>query len=198
MAERIQHASGVPSQAFAFPLPDLRPPGGFRIDPALIYGVVRAESNFNAHAVSAAGARGLMQITPTTARAVTGNAHITAARLHDPGFNLEIGQRLVRSLSDQPSVAGDLISMLASYNAGLGSFQSWRGGLRDRGDPLLFVEAIPIRQTRIFVERALAYTWLYAARMGADEPSLDAVVEGRFPSVTGPAPARRLLVDFRR
>ncbi|MGH7043034.1 MAG: lytic transglycosylase domain-containing protein, partial [Acetobacteraceae bacterium] len=181
IAARIQQAQGIPPQNLRFPLPALHPEGGFRIDPALVYGVTRAESNFNPKAVSSAGARGLMQITPLTARAVTGNRRLTEASLHDPGFNLEVGQRLVRSLALRTPIDGDLIGLLASYNAGLGSYLSWRGEVRDGGDPLLFIEAIPINQTRIFVERALAYTWLYGARLGLASPSLDAIADGVFP-----------------
>ena len=184
---------GVAPQSLRFPMPVLHPLGGFRIDPALVYGVTRAESNFDAGAVSSAGARGLMQITPGTARAVTGNPHLTEASLRSPGFNLEVGQRLVRDLALRQSKPGDLIGMLASYNAGLGNVRSWQGQVRSGGDPLLFIEAIPVRQTRIFVERALAYTWLYAARLDEPAPSLDALAEGRFPSLTGPGP---LLVDL--
>ena len=197
MATRIEEANGVPPETLGFPLPDLRPLGGFRVDPALVYGVIRAESNFQPGAVSPAGARGLMQITPGTARAVTGNPHLTEASLRDPAFNLDVGQSLVRSLAGQRAIDGQLIAMLASYNAGLGSYQSWRQSVRAGGDPLLFVEAIPIRQTRIFVERALAYTWLFAARMGRPAPGLDDIAGGVFPSLSGPAARPQLLVDLR-
>ncbi|MDE2580093.1 MAG: transglycosylase SLT domain-containing protein [Rhodospirillales bacterium] len=188
IAARIQASQGIPPQNLRFPVPRLHPEGGFRIDPALVYGVTRAESNFDAHAVSAAGARGLMQITPVTARAVTGNRNLTDASLHDPGFNLEVGQRVVRVLAARGPIDGDLIGLLASYNAGFGSFMSWRSDVRDHGDPLMFIEAIPIRETRIFVERALAYTWLYAARLGLGSPSLDEIAGGVFPHLTEAAP----------
>ncbi len=187
MRAHLRRDAGVPSRSLRFPMPVLRPRGGFRIDPALVYGVTRAESNFDPAAVSRAGARGLMQITPGTARAVTGDPHLTLASLHDPGFNLEIGQQLVRRLALRQPHPGDLIGMLASYNAGLNSFRQWQGQVRADGDPLLFIEAIPLRQTRIFVERALAYTWLFAARLDEPTPSLDAIAEGRFPSLSNPA-----------
>jgi peptidoglycan lytic transglycosylase len=190
MAVRIQAAQGIPPQNLRFPVPALHPEGGFRIDPALVYGVTRAESNFDPTAVSSAGARGLMQIMPVTARTVTGNWNLSEASLHDPGFNLEVGQRLVRSLAARAPIDGDLIGLLASYNSGLGSFLSWRSNVRDQGDPLLFIEAIPIRETRIFVERALAYTWLYAARLGLASPSLDAIAGGEFPHLSTDARAK--------
>ena len=188
MRAHLLRDRGVRPQALGFPMPVLRPRGGFRIDPALVYGMTRAESNFDSAAVSRAGARGLMQITPWTARAVTGDPHLTLASLHDPGFNLEVGQQVVRRLAVRQPHPGDLIGMLASYNAGLNNFRQWQGQVRANGDPLLFIEAIPVRQTRIFVERALAYTWLFAARLDEPVPSLDAIAESRFPTLSNPAP----------
>ena len=60
-------------------LPQLQPAHGFHVDPALVYALTRLESNFNANAVSPAGARGLMQIMPVTARYVTGDPSLSAA-----------------------------------------------------------------------------------------------------------------------
>ena len=188
LAGLIQTAQGIPAEDLSFPVPPLHPLGGFRVDPSLVYGVTRAESNFDPSAVSPAGARGLMQITRATARSLTGNQDLRGASLHDPGFNLELGQRLVRYLASRPAIDGDLIGMLASYNAGFGSYLSWHDKVRDEGDPLLFLEAIPIRETRLFVQRALAYTWLYAARLGLPAPSLGEIADGQFPRYA-PQPA---------
>ncbi len=180
----IDAVEGIPTDDLSVPLPSLQPVGGFRFDPALVYGMTRAESNFDPSAVSAAGARGLMQIMPVTARAVTGDPRLAEARLGDPGFNLELGQRVMLSLAGEDEIGGSLICLLASYNAGLGSFASWAGEVRAHGDPLLFVESIPIRETRNFVQRALTYTWIYAARLGLPAPSLDALAAGEFPYFT--------------
>lgn len=180
----IDAADGIPADDLRFPLPSLRPAGGFRIDPALVYGMTRAESNFDPDAVSAAGARGLMQIMPVTARAVSGDARLSDARLGNPGFNLDLGQRVVLSLAGDDEIEGNLLRLLASYNTGPGGFASWAGQVRAHDDPLLFVESIPIRETRDFVQRALAYTWIYAARLGLPAPSLDALAAGEFPTFT--------------
>lgn len=181
LAGLIQEAKGIPTDDLSFPVPALHPLGGFRVDPSLVYGVTRAESNFDPTAVSPAGAHGLMQITPATARTLTGNSGLRGASLHDPGFNLELGQRLVQYLADRPAIDGNLIAMLASYNAGFGSYLNWHDKVHADGDPLLFLEAIPIRETRLFVQRALAYTWLYAARLGLPSPSLGEIADGAFP-----------------
>ncbi len=53
--------------------------------------------------------------------------------------------------------------------------------MRHRDDPFLFIESIPVGETRIYVQRVLAYSWIYAARLGLPAPSLDALAAGRFP-----------------
>jgi soluble lytic murein transglycosylase len=174
------------------PLPPLHPAGGFRIDPALVYALTRLESDFDSRAVSPAGARGLMQIMPVTARFITGNPSLGGNRLHDPGFNLALGQRYLAYLARQDSVDGDLIRILASYNAGPGSLAQWNATIRDRNDPLIFMEAIPNAETRAFVSRALTYAWIYAARLGLPAPGLDALVTGEFPRFTHVARAGTL------
>ncbi len=163
------------------PVPMLRPVGGFVVDPGLVYGLTRTESNFDPAAVSPAGARGLMQIMPVTARAVSGNAQLDAAALHDPGLNLGLGQRVLLSLAARPGVRGDLLRLLAGYNAGWANAANWTTALRDGGDPLLFIEAIPLPETRRFVQRALTHTWIYAARLGLPALGLDDLAAGRWP-----------------
>lgn len=175
----------------AEPLPRLNPAGGFTVDPALVYALTRIESNFNPEAVSAAGARGLMQLMPSTARVVSGNG--ASYSLNEPGLNLELGQRYLRYLADQETVQQDLLRLLGSYNTGPGNFASWARSINDQDDPLLFIEAIPSGQTRYFVEATLAYTWIYAMRFGLPVPSLDALAEGRFPRFTSEADPGKIM-----
>jgi hypothetical protein len=168
-------------------LPPLHPNGGFRIDPALVYALTRVESDFDNGCVSRAGARGLMQIMPDTARSVTGIMSLASDRLHDPGFNLALGQRYLVYLTTQDGIGSDLIRVLASYNSGPSGFMRWSGTIRDDDDPLLFIEAIPNTETRLFVRHALTYAWIYAARMGRPPIGLDALVAGEFPRFTDEA-----------
>jgi soluble lytic murein transglycosylase len=174
------------------PLPPLHPAGGFRIDPALVYALTRLESDFDSHAVSPAGALGLMQIMPMTARFITGNPTLGGERLHDPAFNLALGQRYVAYLAQQDGIDGDLIRILACYNAGPSSFLKWNTTIRDKNDPLIYLEAIPNPETRTYVDRALTYAWIYAARLGLSAPGLDALVAGEFPRFTQAAQTRTL------
>lgn len=166
------------------PVPRLKPDGGFRLNPALVYALARVESNFDAGAVSSAGARGLMQISPASVGLdADGSAPGTDAtdRLADPATNLKLGQRYVLTLSHFPGIKGDLIRMLAGYNSGPGNLARWSADIHDQDDPLLFLEAIPIDETRAFVPAILTNMWLYAARFGRPAPSLDELAAGAWP-----------------
>lgn len=200
LASLQQSADGRPRDFARFPLPRLEPQNGFRMDPALLYALARQESNFDPTAVSRAGARGLLQIMPATASYVTGDATLRGAgarRLHDPGFSLEVGQRYIHYLARHDQVGGDLIRLLAAYNNGPGNLARWQPSVRHRGDPLLFIESIPVGETRAFVQRVLTYSWIYAARLGTPAPSLDQLAAGQFPrfldvdEVAEMIPARR-------
>jgi soluble lytic murein transglycosylase len=186
------------AEGFAAPtaLPHLQPAGGFRIDPALVYALTRLESNFDPHAVSPSGASGLMQLMPLTAGWITGstaNPASLARQLHDPALNLELGQQYLVHLAGLDSVQGSLIRLLAAYNAGPASLAHWsetmKDAMKDGGDPLLFIESIPNDETRAYVPRALAYTWLYAAHLSLPTPSLDALAAGHWPRFDAGAPA---------
>ena len=162
-------------------LPDrrLRPKGGFRTDPALVYALARLESNFDPDAVSRAGARGLMQLMPSTVDFIIGKN--LSHKLHDPSFSLDLGQRYLTMLAQYDLVGGDLIRLLASYNSGPGSLGKWIGSIHHNGDPLLFIESVPNDETRGYIPRALAYTWLYAAELHVPSPSLDELAAGSWP-----------------
>ena len=167
------------------PTAKLRPAGGFRLDAALVHALARLESNFDPDAVSRAGARGLMQLMPGTAKFVlAGNGPVHGApKLHDPATNLDIGQRYLLQLSGRESVGTDLIRLLAAYNAGPGNFLRWIETMPAEQDPLLFIESLPGDETRAYVPRALAYTWLYAAQLGLPSPTLDELAAGLWPTL---------------
>jgi soluble lytic murein transglycosylase len=177
-AEVEQNGEWLERRADEAALPRLRPEGGFLVDPPLVYALVRHESNFRAVAVSRSGARGLMQLMPNTARAIAGG---DAVRLHDPAVNLAIGQRYLLALSEDDAIDGNLLRLLAGYGQGQGGLRKWVDAIRDDGDPLVFLEAIPNANTRIFIEEALAYSWHYAAMMHLPAASLDALAAGRYP-----------------
>ncbi len=116
------------------------------IDPYLVAAVVREESSYYPRALSQAGARGLMQLMPATARLMA-----PPGDLDDPGFNIELGTRflagLIREFND-PRLA------LAAYNAGPKNVRQWMN-TRRTDDLEAFVEQIPFDETRLYVKRVV-------------------------------------------
>jgi soluble lytic murein transglycosylase-like protein len=96
-------------------------------------------------------------------------------------------------LARTETVGGDLIRLLAAYNAGPGNLAKWLPATRHRDDALLFIEAIPFDETRTYVQRVLAYSWIYASRLGLPSPSLDQLVQGEFPRFLSPQEVLALL-----
>jgi soluble lytic murein transglycosylase-like protein len=78
-------------------------------------------------------------------------------------------------------VQGDILLLAVAYNAGPGNVAKWRKRGAYDDDPLLFIESIPSRETRLFVERVLTNLWIYRQRMGQDTPSLEAIAAGTRP-----------------
>lgn len=134
-------------------------------------------------------------------------------RLAEPGYNLEVGQlyliylagitghgssdaasddfaagppeRSTPALSAPAAREGDLLHVLASYNAGPGAILRWESQQgAHRQDPLFFMETLPNTETRRYVRQVLAATWVYARRMGVETPSLTALSRGEWPSVS--------------
>ena len=160
-----------------FPVPRYQPPGGYRVDPSLVLAFVRIESKFQPTAVSWAGARGLMQVMPATARAVDG-APVDRSTMNDPTYNLGLGQRYIEQLMDQ--VNGNLFQLAAAYNAGPGSVWHWMD-TKKHDDALLFVESIPVSETRNYIKLMTTYYWLYCRRTGEKTPTLDEAAGGDWP-----------------
>lgn len=166
-----------------YPIPNWAPRSGFMVDKALVFALVRQESVFQADAKSPAGARGLMQIMPGTATYIDGEERYngqSADKLYAPALNLELGQKYVRHLLELDDVGGNLIFMLAAYNAGPGRLQNWLEQLDYRQDPLLFIESVPAAETRRYIRRVLANLWTYRSRLGQRPVSLDQLAAGRW------------------
>lgn len=128
------------------------------LDPALIAAVIFVESRFIAGRTSPAGAEGLMQITPETARDIarrSGGTRFTVADLDTPQINISYGSYLLRELLDRYD--GDLAAALAAYNAGPGNADKWGGSS-------LKAQDIPFPETRAYVEKVLRAQEDYRAR----------------------------------
>ncbi len=171
----------------AYPIPDYRPVDGFNVDRALVYALIRQESRFNPKAKSWAGARGLMQLMPRTARFVarsTGMRLASRDKLYTPETNLELGQRYIDMLLDERDVSMNLFKLAVAWNGGPGNLRKWKRRTKYLDDPVFFIESIPSFETRTFVEKVLTNYWIYRDRFGQDTPSLDAVARGEWPLYT--------------
>ena len=184
-ASMVDEENGAPPQGALYPVPRWRPGEGFTVDRALIYAFMRQESLFNLRAKSHAGARGLMQLMPGTAGFMMGKRFRGARRnqLYDPALNISIAQRYIRYLIDHDTVNGSVLLLAAAYNGGPGNLNKWRrrAERRKATDPLIFIETIPARETRNYVERVLANLWIYRSRLGQDAPTLDRLAAGQVP-----------------
>jgi soluble lytic murein transglycosylase-like protein len=161
-----------------FPIPSWRPRGGFHVDPALVYAVIRQESRFDPKAISPAGATGLMQIMPGTANAIAGQAGRDA--LFDPSTNLDVGQRYLKILMKDPNIGENLLMLAVAYNGGSGNPAKLRHIL-EHEDPLIGIESIQTTETREFIQHVLVNYWIYRARLGGNTDSLTDLADGRWP-----------------
>jgi soluble lytic murein transglycosylase-like protein len=182
-ATQVWLAQNVPSgtrtgPAARFPMPAWAPADGWRVDPSLLYAHALQESEFRVDAVSRSGARGLMQVMPTTAQLIARHKGDVVRPLDDPAVNFEYGQSYLEELAAAGGTGGLLPKVIAAYNAGPNNVARWTNGLND---PLLFIEAIPFAQTRAYVAIVLRNYWIYQRRSGAATPSLTAMAAGRWP-----------------
>jgi soluble lytic murein transglycosylase len=139
------------------------------LDPALIAGVIYAESKFEPRP-SSAGAQGLMQILPETAyylAKLSGGKRFTASDLARPEINVAYGSYYLRYLLDH--YKGNEMLALAAYNGGLTNVDRWVAGARESGEPMT-IDAIPFPETREYVQRVLtaqqAYRSTYPRELG--------------------------------
>ncbi|MBB44205.1 MAG: transglycosylase [Rhodospirillaceae bacterium] len=166
-----------------YPLPPWVPDGGFTLDRALIYAFMRQESAFRVNAKSRAGARGLMQLMPGTASYISGRRYMGSRKnkLFDPILNISLAQKYLRYLLKHDAVSGNLLLLAAAYNGGPGNLIKWKRRIGKNNDPLLFIESLPSKETRNFIEKVLSNLWLYRDRLGQKVPSLEALARGEVP-----------------
>lgn len=152
-----------------FPLPDMVPEAGLPVSRALALAITRRESEFDPTARSSAGARGLMQVMPETAKLVAkklGIAHETGWLTSQPAHNVQIGTAYLAELAER---FGPSVALIASgYNAGPRRPDQW---IADFGDPrspsvdvVDWVESIPFEETRTYVMRVAESVVIYRAK----------------------------------
>jgi soluble lytic murein transglycosylase len=140
------------------------------LDPSLIAGVIYAESHFRDGQISAAGAEGLMQLTPRTARDIARKSGGTAFNVDDlgtPQVNISYGAYYLRYLLDR--YGGNETFALAAYNGGEGNVDRWIVAARSRNQALT-IDAIPFSETRAYVRRVQSaerrYRTTYRTELG--------------------------------
>jgi soluble lytic murein transglycosylase len=138
-------------------------------DPAFTYALIRQESLFNPEAHSPAGAEGLMQLMPSTARGVASKLGMRyrPAMLTDSGYNIKLGTAFVQKQID--NFQGSYVLALAGYNAGPHRVHEWMDQIGDPRQPDVdvvdWIEEIPIYETRNYVERIIEAMQIYRSRL---------------------------------
>ncbi|HET9627977.1 MAG TPA: lytic transglycosylase domain-containing protein [Novosphingobium sp.] len=181
-------AGSKPEPALRFPTPKWTPATGWKVDPALVYAHTLQESVFRTSITSPAGARGLMQIMPGTARDRAAELGVSAADVTRPEVNLAFGQQHLQLLRNSPGTQGLLPKVIAAYNAGLLPVTRWNTEIRDKGDPLLWIESVPYWETRGYVNIVLKNYWMYERQAGGPSESRLALAQAlwpTFPDLTG-------------
>ncbi len=147
------------------------------IEDALIHALTRQESEFNPEIVSSAGAVGLMQLLPSTAKMVAGwhDLKFEKKKLSaDPAYNVALGTAFLGRLIS--NYDGSYVMALAGYNAGPGRVRQWVGQFGDprqsQVDPIDWIERIPFTETREYVHKILESAQVYRSRLLGDHAPL--------------------------
>lgn len=170
---RLAEAAGHQLHLLSFPVAAIptktRVPRS--VGKALVYSIARQESGFNPKAVSGAGARGLLQLMPATAKEVSRGLKLkySKARLtSDPTYNATLGAAYLGQLLSEYN--GSMIMTFAGYNAGGSRVRRW---IKTYGDPrkmnvdgiVDWVESIPFTETRSYVQKIMENNQVYRARL---------------------------------
>ena len=168
------------------------PTGGGRPEAAFTLAIVRQESGFDPVIRSKVGARGLMQLMPTTAASIARHEGLGYApgRLDEPDYNLLVGSAYLGQLTDD--FGGSYVLAAAGYNAGPGRAGLWASECGDPRqssiDPADFIECIPFVETRNYVMRIMESVEVYRARLNGGSAPLTLLADlhrgGYVPSVS--------------
>ncbi len=193
-------AAGVVDPLVSFPIPahnGLLYPEEGGVEPALLLAIARQESHFDPKATSSAGAVGLMQVMPGTGKAVAErHAMPWSQRLlqRDPHYNARIGARYLAMLAER--YGGRIELMAAAYNAGPMRVSSW---LATNGDPreqdrdamVDWIELIPFRETRNYVQRVVEGRNIYRDLLDSAAVRPVSFIVDRGPLLPPPVPAAK-------
>lgn len=166
LSRRAQR-KGIVLMEHGYPLVPM--PDGFP-ERALLMAIARQESNFDPKAISPAGARGVMQLMPSTARDTARSLKISYSRgrlTSDPAYNIRLGRSYLGEMLNR--FGASYILAIASYNAGPNNVKKWlrrNGDPREAGvDPIDWIELIPFNETRNYVQRVLGNLQVFRHRL---------------------------------
>ena len=180
-ADILRQEQGLEFFAGLYPIPDFETSAPLRVDHGLLLAVMRQESGFNPRARSWAKASGLMQLMPSTAAYIARDRRYRDTKRHRlmvPEENIRLGEDYILYLLGESPVEGDLLRMLAAYNAGPGNLRKWMARVDHGGDGLMLLESLPARETRFYVKNVLTNLWIYRKRLGQDSSIIGAVASG--------------------
>jgi soluble lytic murein transglycosylase len=145
-----------------------------QLDPIVVLSLIRQESVFNPQARSPVGARGLMQIMPTTAKRM--KRSVREKHLVKPDINIELGTKYFKGLLKRYD--GNLVYVLGAYNAGEARIERWKNLYFDSDESILKnIEAIPFLETRNYVKLIFRNIFFYKILLESDKPQLADVKE---------------------
>src|SRR5262249_3927918 len=170
-------AKGIDIDSWSYPIeamPDWNHIG-LPVEKSLVLGLARQESEFNPQAGSRAGARGLMQLMPDTARLIAQQYKIAYDQnllTSDPTYNVTLGAAHLGDLVK--GFKGSYVLALAAYNASPRRAVEWVKRFGDprnsETDPVDWVESIPFEETRFYVQKVLQNTQVYCSRLRDSVP----------------------------
>jgi len=165
-----------------YPLPNWEPMGGWSIDRALLLAITKQESGFKQNAKSTAGANGVMQIMPNTAKRVArkNDVKLSDIDMSNPEHNMFLGQQYIVDLLQHQLIQNNIIKMLVAYNAGMGNLVQFEKSF-STSDPLLYIESFPAYETRNYIKRVISNLWLYRARLNQPLTALQELADGHWP-----------------
>ncbi len=139
-----------------------------QVDPAWAFAIIRQESAFTPDARSDAGALGLMQLLPRTARSMARSMRLRRPRyrdLLDSDTNIRLGIRYLKQVRDRYD--GHPVLATAAYNAGARNVRRWLP-VAGNVPADVWIETVPFRETRDYLQRVLTYTVIYEQRLGRE------------------------------
>lgn len=170
---KLAAGRGMPVNSLAFPTAAI--PSSTKtteVERPVVFAIARQESAFNPGAISGAGARGLLQLMPATAREVAKSVGLPYSRdrlTSDPAYNARLGAAYLGGLVDR--FGGSYVMSFAAYNAGASRVADWVAKYGDPRDPNVdvvnWIENIPFTETRNYVQRIMENLQVYRARLGS-------------------------------